>query len=203
MSEKPTLQNGTDANGVVYRDAGPPLKKAAGPILIVEDSRTQAEYLRAIIEEEGYPIVLAKDGCEALKQIAADRPSLVLTDIIMPEMDGYELCSRIKQDEKCSDIPVILVTRLFNPEDVIKGLASGADNFIIKPFKPDDVRSRVRSILSQRQKPDPDEVCSQLEVTFANTTQVISASRFQILNILLSTYEAAVNNNRELEVAQE
>ncbi|MDO9550605.1 MAG: hybrid sensor histidine kinase/response regulator [Methanoregula sp.] len=203
MSENPPLQNEIDLDGVVYRDTGVYLKKAEGPILIVEDSRTQAEYLRAILEEEGYPIVVATNGCEALNQIAVDRPSLVLTDIIMPEMDGYELCSRIKQDEKCSDIPVILVTRLFNPEDVIKGLASGADNFIIKPFKPDDVHSRVRSILSQRQKPDPDELCSRLEVTFANTTQVITASRLQILNILLSTYEAAVNNNRELEVAQE
>jgi DNA-binding response OmpR family regulator len=203
MSEKPAPFHGTDLGGAVYRVADNGTPKEAGTILIVEDSRTQAEYLRAILEEEGYPIVLAKDGCEALKQIAAGRPCLVLTDIIMPEMDGYELCSRIKQDEKCSDIPVILVTRLFNPEDVIKGLASGADNFIIKPFKPDDVRSRVRSILSQRQKPEPDELCSQLEVTFANTTQVISASRFQILNILLSTYEAAVNNNRELQEAQE
>jgi two-component system sensor histidine kinase/response regulator len=203
MSEKPALQNGTDANGIMYRDAGDHLQKAAGTILIVEDSRTQAEYLRAILEEEGYPIVVATNGCEALKQIASERPVLVLTDIIMPEMDGYELCSRIKQDEKCSDIPVILVTRLFNPEDVIKGLASGADNFIIKPFKPADVRSRVHTILSQRERPVPDEVCSQLEVTVANTTQFISASRFQILNILLSTYEAAVNNNRELQEAQE
>lgn len=203
MSEKPTSLNGTDVDGALCRTADNHIPKEAGTILIVEDSRTQAEYLRAILEEEGYSIVLAKDGCEALEQIAANRPCLVLTDIIMPEMDGYELCSRIKQDELYSDIPVILVTRLFNPEDVIKGLASGADNFIIKPFKPDDVHSRVRSTLSQPQKPDPNEVCSQLEVTFANTTQVISASRLQILNILLSTYETAVNNNLELQEAQE
>jgi two-component system sensor histidine kinase/response regulator len=128
---------------------------------------------------------------------------MVLTDIIMPEMDGYELCCRIKQDKKSSDIPVILVTRLFNPEDVIKGLASGADNFIIKPFKPSDIRSRIRTILSQPEKPDPVESGSLLEVSFAKTTHVISSSRLQILNILLSTYEAAVNNNWELQEAQE
>jgi DNA-binding response OmpR family regulator len=203
MSEKPSPEKGTGSGGVVYRDAGDLPRKATGSILIVEDSKTQAEYLRAIIQEEGYPVVLAMNGCDALKQIAVERPIMVLTDIIMPEMDGYELCSRIKQDKKSSDIPVILVTRLFNPEDVIKGLAAGADNFIIKPFKPADIRSRIRTILSEPEKPGPDELCSMLEVSVAKTTHVISSSRIQILNILLSTYEAAVNNNWELQEAQE
>ena len=136
------------------------------------------------------------NGSEALEQIAVDRPMMVLTDIIMPDMDGYELCCRIKQDKKSSDIPVILVTRLFNPEDVIKGLASGADDFIIKPFEPAYIHSRIRTILSHLEKPDPDELRPGFEVTVANTTYVISASRLQIFNILLSTYEAAVNNNQ-------
>jgi DNA-binding response OmpR family regulator len=203
MSEKPALQNGTDLDEVVYRAAGDHTKKAAGKILIVEDSRTQAEYLRAILEDEGYNTALAMNGNEALEQIAVDRPMMVLTDIIMPGMDGYELCCRIKQDTKSSDIPVILVTRLFNPEDVIKGLASGADDFIIKPFEPDYIHSRIRAILSHLGKPDPDELLPGFEVTVANTTYVISASRLRIFNILLSTYEAAVNNNQELQEAHE
>ncbi|MDP2796335.1 MAG: hybrid sensor histidine kinase/response regulator [Methanoregula sp.] len=203
MSEKPILQKEHNVNGIVCRDAEDRLKKAAGTILIVEDSRTQAEYLRAILEEEGYRTVIAKSGSEALKQIAVDRPMMVLTDIVMPEMDGYELCCRIKQDKNSSDIPVILVTRLFNPEDVIKGLASGADDFIIKPFKPAYIHSRISTILSHLEKPDPDELRSGFEVTVANTTHVISASRFRIFNLLLSTYEAAVNNNRELQEAHE
>ncbi|MFA4826106.1 MAG: response regulator [Methanoregula sp.] len=203
MSEKPVLQKGTDIDEVVSRVAGDHTKKTAGTILIVEDSRTQAEYLRAILKDEGYHTALAMNGCEALEQIAVERPLMVLTDIIMPEMDGYELCCRIRQDKKSSDIPVILVTRLFNPEDVIKGLASGADDFIIKPFEPDYIRSRISTILSHLEKPDPDELRSAFEVTVANTTYVISATRLQIFNILLSTYETAVNNNRELQVAHE
>jgi DNA-binding response OmpR family regulator len=203
MSEKPVFQNRSDVNGDVKRDAAPALKKSAGTILIVEDSRTQAEYLRAILEEEGYHVVLAMNGCEALEQLAVDRPMMVLTDIVMPDMDGYELCSRIKQDEKSRDIPFILVTRLFDPEDVIKGLASGADDFIIKPFEPAYIHSRLRTILSHLENPVPDDVHPGFEVTIADTTYVISQSRLQIFNILLSTYEVAVNNNRELQEAHE
>ena len=203
MSEKPVPQNRTNLDEVVYRAAGDRTKKAAGTILIVEDSKTQAEYLRAILENEGYHTVLVMNGCEALEQIAVDRPMMVLTDIVMPEMDGYELCCRIKQDKKSSDIPVILVTRLFNPEDVIKGLASGADDFIIKPFEPAYIHSRIRTILSHLEKPDPDELRPGFEVTVANTSHVISANRFRIFNILMSTYEAAVNNYRELQEAHE
>ncbi|MDP3395697.1 MAG: hybrid sensor histidine kinase/response regulator [Methanoregula sp.] len=203
MSDTPVFHNVTDSNGVVYRKAPHGSQKDTGTILIVEDSRTQADYLRAILESEGYHTVLAMNGCEALEQIAVVRPMMVLTDIIMPGMDGYELCCRIKQDKKSSDIPVILVTRLFNPEDVIKGLASGADDFIIKPFEPDYIHSRIRAILSHLEKPDPDELLPVFEVTVANTTYVISASRLRIFNILLSTYEAAINNNQELQDAHE
>ena len=203
MSEEPVLQKEHNVNGIVCRDAEDRLKKAAGTILIVEDSRTQAEYLRSILEEEGYRTVVTKSGSEALEQIAVDHPMMVLTDIVMPEMDGYELCCMIKQDKKCADIPVILVTQLFNPADVIKGLECGADDFIIKPFEPAYIRSRIRTILSHLEKPDPDELRSDLEVTFANTTHVISSSRFQILNILLSTYDAAVSNNMKLQETQE
>jgi DNA-binding response OmpR family regulator len=148
-------------------------------------------------------VVLAESGTEALEQVAIDRPTIILTDVVMPEMDGYELCSRIKRDKNIAAIPVILVTQLFDPVDVIKGLASGADDFIIKPFEPAYIRSRISSILTLMDKPDPDGARSGLEVTFANTTHRIAASRLQILNILLSTYEVAVSKNSELQDAQE
>lgn len=74
-------------------------------VLVVEDSRTQAEYLQHILEHEGYRVILAFDGHQALEQIKTDRPSIVLTDIIMPEMDGYALCRAIKENEDMADIP--------------------------------------------------------------------------------------------------
>ncbi len=173
-------------------------------LLVVEDSRTQAEYLRHILENEGYRVVLAANGREALEQIKIDRPTLVLSDIIMPEMDGYELCRRIRSDPLLAAIPVILVTQLFDPVDVIKGLEAGADNFIIKPFEPRHVYSRIQSVLQMLSCPDPDgRSVTGIEVAFANSNHTITAGRLQILTILLSTYDLAVKKNTELLETQE
>ncbi|MDD1693526.1 MAG: response regulator [Methanoregula sp.] len=172
-------------------------------ILIVEDSRTQAEYLRHILETEGYRVVLAENGAEALEQTAVYRPSIILSDIIMPEMDGYEFCHRIKQDQKTASIPVILVSQLFDPVDIIRGLESGADDFIIKPYDPEYIRSRISTILDTIQQPDPEGLVSPMEITVSDKTYHIAAGRNRILRILLSTYEVAVRKNIELEDARE
>lgn len=172
-------------------------------ILIVEDSRTQAEYLRHILEQEGYRVILADNGRDALEQIAAGRPTLVLSDIVMPEMNGYELCRQIKQNPATATIPVILVTQLFDPVDVITGLESGADDFIIKPFDPASIGERIGSILSSLGRPDPDGALPDLVVSLFDKTRTIAASRLRILSILLSTYDVAVRKNAELEEARE
>ena len=173
-------------------------------ILVVEDSRTQAEYLRHILENEGYRVVLAVNGIDALEQIKIDRPAMVLSDIIMPEMDGYELCRRIRSDASIAAIPVILVTQLFDPVDVIKGLEAGADNFIIKPFEPQHVYSRIQSVLQILAKSGKDDCSSAgIEVSFANSNHTITASRLQVLTILLSTYDLAVKKNTELSETHE
>lgn len=103
-------------------------------IVIAEDSATQKEQLKYILETHGYQVVAASNGKEALALLRSSKPNLVISDIVMPEMDGYELCKQIKTDEKLKDIPVILLTALFDPADVIKGLECGADNFLTKPY---------------------------------------------------------------------
>lgn len=178
-------------------------KKAIRKILVVEDSRTQAEYLRHILENEGYRVTLAENGNEALEQIAIDRPSIVFTDIVMPELDGYDLCRRIKADQKTAGIPVILVTQLFDPADVIRGLEAGADDFIIKPFEAGYIRTRLATIHSAMQRPDPDGELPALPVTAGGKTYTVTSSRLRIFNILLSTYEVAVSKNAELLEAQD
>jgi len=179
-----------------------PLKRNI-KILVVEDSRTQAEFLRHILELEGYRVMLAENGIDALEQTAMDLPAIILSDIIMPEMDGYELSSRIKQDPKTAAIPVILVSQLFDPADVIRGLEAGADDFIIKPYEPEYIQSRIRTILealplSISERPEP-----PLEISAFNKTYHICAGRAKILQILLSTYDVAVRKNVELEEARE
>lgn len=168
-------------------------------ILVVEDSRTQAEFLRHILEQEGYDVTLAADGEAALRRLAAGRPDIVLTDIVMPGMDGYDLCRRIK--EEFPEIPVILVTNLFDPADVMRGLAAGADSFIVKPVEPDLVRSQIEAVLRTAEQPEPES--APLEVPFAGSTYTVAAGRLRILNTLLSTYAVAVAKNAELQEAQE
>lgn len=178
-------------------------KKPSGYILVVEDNRTQAEYLRYILDKEGYEVRLAPNGMEALEIIKKENPFLILTDVMMPEMDGYELCKTIKNSDKTASIPVILVTHLFDPVDVLKGLEVGADNFIIKPYTPECINSGINSVLVVKKTHMNEEKPCLLKVFYTEKPYYISASRMQIVNILLSTYEIAIKNNSELQVAQE
>jgi two-component system, sensor histidine kinase and response regulator len=177
--------------------------KTIRKILIVEDSRTQAEYLRHILENEGYRVTLTVNGQEALEQIAIDRPDIIFTDVVMPEMDGYELCHRIKMREETAGIPVILVTQLFDPGDVIRGLESGADDFIIKPYEPAHIQSTIGTVLEARGRPDPDGPRPAMVVRVKSKAYTVTSSRLQIFNILLSTYNVAVRKNAELLEAQD
>ncbi len=178
-------------------------EKRALKILVVEDSRTQAEYLQHILEHEGYPVILAFNGNQALEKIKIDRPALVLTDIIMPEMDGYSLCSAIKKDEDTADIPVILVTQLFDPPDLIKGLEAGANDIIIKPFQPEHVLARITSTLQREEYKKTGKTGPALEVLFEGRTHRLPESQLLTNPILLSSYDAAIRKNAELQAAND
>lgn len=166
-------------------------------ILIVEDSTTQAEYLRRILESEGYRVTIAGDGDSALKMIAQETPDLVLSDIVMPGMGGYELCEKIKES---GTIPVFLVTQLFDPEDVVHGVSSGAENFIIKPFDSAFILERLKDFFEKRKKGRQDD---DLTIQIAGHSYHIDADRETILNILLSTYALAVQKNIDLSEARD
>jgi two-component system, sensor histidine kinase and response regulator len=167
-------------------------------ILIVEDSRTQAEILKHLLESSGYSVIVTNNGNEALSILSNIHPDIILTDIIMPEMTGYELCARLKNDPLTKDIPVILVTQLFDPGDVIQGLASGADSFIIKPYKEEYLLDHVSSILTHDNIISPDYGPRGVHINISGKQYEITADRHKILNILLSTYEIAIRKNNEL-----
>lgn len=171
-------------------------------ILLAEDSPTQAEQLRFILEKRGYRVSVAPNGREALARVLQQAPALVLTDVVMPEMDGYALCAAIK-DSRASDVPVMLLTSLNDPADVIKGLEAGADSFIFKPFDERYLLARIDSLLANRQLRAGDSTQMGVEVFFAGRKFFITSNRLQILNLLLSTYEAAVHRNQELSRVQE
>ena len=103
-------------------------------ILIAEDSPTQAVQLQYTLESAGYEVVHALNGKEAYSLLKANKPDVVISDILMPEMNGFELCEKIREDEITKHIPVIMLTQLSDPRDIINGLKSGANNFISKPY---------------------------------------------------------------------
>jgi signal transduction histidine kinase len=177
--------------------------KNGAEILIVEDSATQAERLKFILERHRYRFSAARNGLEAITAIRERLPALVISDIVMPEMDGYQLCSHIKQDKQLENIPVILLTSLTDPVDVMKGLECGADNFIFKPYDERHLLTRIAYMLANRHLRENETTQMGLQIFFAGRKFFITSDRLQILNLLLSTYEAAVQRNRELATAQD
>ena len=167
-------------------------------ILIVEDSLTQAESLKYLLETNGHQITVAGSGKEALSILHSQKPALIISDIIMPEMDGYQLCKEIKADEKLKDIPVILLTALSDPKDVLRGLECNADNFITKPYDEKYLLSRIHYILINRELRKSEKMQIGVEVFFSGQKFLITSERQQILDLLLSTYETAVQQNIEL-----
>ncbi len=172
-------------------------------ILIVEDSATQAEQLRYTLEQHGYHLSTARNGREALAAIRANLPTLVITDVVMPEMDGYQLCRHIKQHDQFKNIPVILLTSLSDPVDVVRGLECGADNFVFKPYEEEYLQTRIAYLLANRHLRETEATKMGVEIFFSGRKFFISSDRLQILNLLLSTYEATVQKNRQLAEARD
>jgi CheY-like chemotaxis protein/HPt (histidine-containing phosphotransfer) domain-containing protein len=171
---------------------------AATTILVVEDSSFQAEALKRVLVTAGYDVSVAKNGVIGLEMAQRLQPTLVISDIMMPEMNGFELCERLKSDNLLRETPVILLTSLTDPKDVIRGLECRADNFLTKPYNPEYLLSRIKYILLSHKLNLTDTAETGVQIYFAGQKHHINADRRQILSLLLSIYETAVHNNKEL-----
>jgi two-component system, sensor histidine kinase and response regulator len=168
-------------------------------ILIVEDSLTQAELLRYILEHKGCRVSMAVNGREAHKVLVKKQPDLVISDIMMPEMDGYELCNAIRSDSNLKDIPIILLTSLTDPLDVIKALECGANSFLMKPLDKDLLFSRINQILGNKEFLWIEVPGEKTKVIFRGIELYISAQTQHVLEFLITSYEDTSHKKRELE----
>nr|WP_319537524.1 hybrid sensor histidine kinase/response regulator [uncultured Methanospirillum sp.] len=168
-------------------------------ILIAEDSRTQADMLCYLLNQAGYETGVVESGTAALVAVRQRMPDLILTDIVMPGMDGYELCSAIRSDPAIAHLPVILVTQLYDPEDVIRGISCGANNFIIKPYDSTGLLAGIDAVLHPRKTPADEK--GSINIQYKGNQYTVRSDRNDILNILLSIYGTAVTKNVELEQA--
>ncbi len=174
-----------------------------GRILIAEDSPTQAEQLEHLLVTNGYTVAVVGNGQEALEAVRKEKPTLIISDIMMPAMDGYELCRSVKSEPGLKDIPVMLLTSLSDPADIIRGLLCAADNFIVKPYRESELLNRIEYILVNRELRQHEKSQLGVDIFFAGQRHLITSDRLQILDLLFSTYETAVQKNHELLKAQD
>jgi two-component system, sensor histidine kinase and response regulator len=172
-------------------------------IVVAEDSPTQAEILRQTLADEGYGVTVASNGIEALEAARRDKPAVIVTDVLMPDMDGYQLCRAVKADPALREIPVMIVTALSQIDDIVMALESGADNFIRKPFDSRALLARIDFLLANRKLRSHSKLQFGIEISLGGRKHLITAEREQILDLLFSSYEEALLANEELRERQQ
>ena len=165
-------------------------------ILIVDDMETNRVILEQIIADMGYEPVLAESGEQALELLYEHRPYLVLSDISMPGMDGYELCRIIKNNAETRDIPVIFISAFTDAQDIVHGFSLGGDDYITKPFNILEVKARIKAII-RRTSPKPKEAdkviesgdmkldCEGRRVYISGREINLTAKEFELLELLV------------------
>jgi phosphoserine phosphatase RsbU/P len=184
-------------------DGGPAGRTAGVDVVIAEDSRIQARMLIRRLEEAGHTVRWGETGALALALAKERRPDIIVSDIEMPEMTGYEFCKAAKSDPALKTVPFILLSTLSDPIDIIRGLDAGADNYVTKPYEPDYLLGRMNSLLASPLESADDGSAAMLEVTIQGQKFRVKAGRQQVLNLLVSTFENAVAKNQELVVANQ
>ena len=167
-------------------------------ILVVEDSPMQSAVLQSKLRSQGYVVRAAANGAEGLQAVRQRRPSLVISDIDMPEMNGYAMCEAIKSDRALRDLPVILLTSLNDPEDIFHGLKAKANNYLTKPYDDEVLFTRVEHLLTNRTLRGRNQASRGVEIQFARRRHVVDSDREQILDLLVSTFDDAVRKNNAL-----
>jgi two-component system, sensor histidine kinase and response regulator len=167
-------------------------------ILVVDDSPTQLEAARAVLEVRGYRVETARNGEEALDMVREQDFDLVLSDVLMPGMSGYELCAAIRRDVDNAP-PVVLLTSLSDPRDIVRGVECGADNFITKPYEPAQLADRIRHVIENHRLRETVPEGGAVSINFLGETYRITSDPAQILALLLSSFEELIRTNAALQ----
>jgi two-component system alkaline phosphatase synthesis response regulator PhoP len=163
-------------------------------ILVVEDEKDIIEVLRYCLEKEGYRTHIATEGPAALDLAARIVPDLVLLDIMLPQLDGMEVCRRLKEDERLREIPVIMLTAKVAEADKVKGLETGADDYVTKPFSTRELLARIKAHIRRREGAAPAKNfqygplvvdTARHEILFENRELELTAKEFDLLLYIL------------------
>jgi two-component system KDP operon response regulator KdpE len=151
-------------------------------VLVVDDESRMVRFVRMNLELEGYQVTEAGTGMEALEKVRDDLPDLVLLDVMMPEMDGFETLERLRE---ISTVPVIMLTVKGDEEDRIRGLELGADDYVTKPFSPRELASRIRAVLRRAEMPSPVaktaiRIDERLEIDFRQREVIVDGEHIRL-----------------------
>jgi two-component system alkaline phosphatase synthesis response regulator PhoP len=139
-------------------------RRPAARILIAEDERDVAELIRYTLDREGFEVVVATNGADALREARDSRPDLVLLDLMLPLVNGWELCRRLKQDPATRALPVIMLTARSEEGDKVLGFELGADDYVTKPFSTRELVARVRAVVRRARPPEAEERRHRIKV---------------------------------------
>ena len=157
-------------------------------VLIVEDEKDILQLVKMYLEKEGFRTVTASDGAEALRQVKSERPDLVVLDLMLPEIDGLEVCKKLRIAPQTSMLPIIMLTAKSEESDTVVGLELGADDYVGKPFSPRALLARIKALFRRLERPDDRE---------------LSAYRYGTLNLNLCRHEVTVNGCEVMLTAKE
>jgi DNA-binding response OmpR family regulator len=119
-------------------------------ILVADDDATTLLFVRSLLEDRGYDVITAEDGESALSLVRSQKPDLVVTDLVMPYINGLELIREMREDTELSRIPVVLISMKDKEQDIVQGLEEGADDYVVKPFHALELAARIKKILDRR-----------------------------------------------------
>jgi two-component system alkaline phosphatase synthesis response regulator PhoP len=165
-------------------------------ILVIEDEKDIQELLQLYLKREGYDVRIAKEGETGLRKACKERYDLVLLDLLLPQMDGLEICRNLRSRPETSHLPIIMITAKAEESDRIVGLEMGADDYITKPFSPREVLARVKAIFRRLEKPKAKEIRqeyggialdhSRHEVAYKGKSHSLTAKEFRLLEYFLA-----------------
>jgi two-component system KDP operon response regulator KdpE len=144
-------------------------------ILVIDDDPILLQLIESSLSQDGYEVCVASSGAEGLRRLGEVKPHLIILDIMMPQMDGWEICSHIR---KISTVPIIMLTALGSRADIVRGLNAGADDYLVKPFYKEELLARVSAVLRRANMPPPS---AKAPLRFGNGELIIDPTDRQVM----------------------
>lgn len=181
-------------------------------ILVIDDDEAINELVKINLELFGYEVITAKDGIQGYALVKQEKPDLVVLDVMMPEVDGYTVAKRIRENQQTNHIPILMLTALNMVEDKVKGFDIGVDDYLVKPFEMDELRVRVRSLL-RRANSIPESLATKEILTIGDITLLpetysvkilektvkLTPIEYDIFNLLVQNHENMVSSAKFLQ----